>query len=179
MNYNYDLNLNEELVNIDNYDIEFIKDCFLGSQGIKTGKYYVGKDDFEVIIPKFETSVKFFRYDNDGIAEEREGSVAATFISYGLIYDKNYNNKYAAYTFDGYIENRIYNYNADNDLKVLLIADSFSRPLVAFFSQCFYETRNLDPQTGRYTDSYIEYIEEFKPDVVVMMFPGDGTFENV
>lgn len=176
---NYGLDLNEELVNIDNYDIDVIEDCFLGSQGIKTGKYYVGKDDFEVITPQFDTSMKFFRYDNEGIVEERGGSFADTFISYNLIYDKNYNNKYSAYTFDGYIENRIYNYNADNDLKVLLIADSFSRPLVAFFSQCFYETRNLDPQSGRYTDSYVEYIEEYQPDIVVMMFAGDGTFENV
>ena len=96
-----------------------------------------------------------------------------------LITDKEYNNKYSAYTFDGYIENRIYNMNADNELKVLLISDSFSRPMVTFFSLCFYETRYLDPQEGRYTDSYVEYIDEYQPDVVVMMFSGDGTFEKV
>lgn len=179
LNDNYNLNLNEQLVDINNYDSEIFKNCFLGSQGIKTGKYYVGKDDFEVIIPKFDTSTILFRYDNEGLVEKRSGNFSDAFISYDLINDENYNNKYSSYTFDGYIENRIYNYNADNNLKVLLIADSFSRPLVTFFSQCFYETRNLDPQAGRYTDSYVEYIEEYKPDVVVMMFPGDGTFENV
>ena len=34
------------------------------------------------------------------------------------------------------------------------------------------ETRYLDPQEGRYNDSYIDYIDEYQPDVVVMMYTG-------
>lgn len=37
---------------------------------------------------------------------------------------------------------------------------------------CLGETRYLDPQESRYNDSYIEYIREFQPDVVVIMYTG-------
>ena len=96
-----------------------------------------------------------------------------------LIEDKEYNNKYSAYMFDGFVENRIDNKMSDNDLKALLISDSFSRPMAPFFSLCFKETRYLDSQEGRYTRSYVKYIENYKPDIVVLMFPGDGTFEEI
>ena len=93
--------------------------------------------------------------------------------------DPDYNNKYDSYGFAASVENRVNNYNADNNNKVLLIADSFARPMFTFFSLCFAETRYLDPQEGRYNDSFIEYIKQYKPDVIVMMFPGDGSFVEV
>lgn len=58
-------------------------------------------------------------------------------------------------------------------------ADSYARPMLAFMSLCFKEVRFLDPQEGRYNYSYVEYIDEYDPDIVIMMFPGEGYFEQV
>ena len=45
--------------------------------------------------------------------------------------------------------------------------------MVQYLSLCFGETRYLDPQEGRYNDSYIQYMRDFQPDVVVIMYSGD------
>lgn len=180
LNQEYGLGLEaKRWLDINQYERKNYQDSFLGSQGIRTGKYYAGKDDFEVLWPNFATDFEYARYENHNISWKKQGTFNEVFISRKLLEDPEYNNKYSAYMYDGFIENRIINHHADNNLKVLLISDSFSRPMATFFSLCFLETRYLDPQEGRYTDSYTAYIKEYKPDVVVMMFPGDGTFQNV
>lgn len=179
LNKVYGVGLNEDVLNPENYQSDIYPDSLLGSIGVKTGQYYVGKDDFEVIYPKFKTDFDYTIYDNDGLVSKQEGNFVDAFISMDLIQDEGYYNKYAAYTFGGFVENIIKNRQSDNDLKALLISDSFSRPMVTFLSLCFDETRFLDPQEGRYNGSFVEYIKEYKPDVVIMMFPGNGIFQKV
>ena len=48
--------------------------------------------------------------------------------------------------------------------------------MLPFLSLCFKEVRYLDPQEGRYNDSYVDYIDAYDPDIVIMMFPGEGEF---
>lgn len=87
-----------------------------------------------------------------------------------LLNDEDYNNKYAAYVFDGNVENVIINYKAENEKKVLLVSDSFSRPMSTFLSTNFRELRCIDPQEGRYKNSLMNYIDEYKPDIVIIMY---------
>ena len=51
--------------------------------------------------------------------------------------------------------------------------------MLVFMSLCFKEIRLIDPQEDRYNDSYVEYIDEYDPDIVIMTFPGKGYFEHV
>lgn len=60
-----------------------------------------------------------------------------------------------------------------------MIVDSYARPMIVFISLCFKEIRLIDPQEDRYNDSYVEYIDEYDPDIVIMIFPGKGYFEHV
>ena len=96
-----------------------------------------------------------------------------------LLNDETYLNKYNSHAYGAYNENRVKNEKSNNNLKALIIADSFARPQLGLYSLCFKETRYLDPQEGRYTDSYVEYIDRYQPDVVILMFPGDGTFKKI
>ncbi len=171
----YDLNLDKDNIytNIEEYDRTLYEESFLGSEGIRTGQYFAGKDDFEVITPRFETEFFYTQYKEHQPVWSAEGEWEEVFINKEKLEDPSYNNKYAVYTYEGYIENRIINHKAENDKKVLLIADSFGRPMVTYLSLSFLETRYLDPQEGRYTDSYVEYIKEYKPDVVILMYDGD------
>lgn len=179
LNYQYEYGLDEGLLDISEYNIDIYNDCFLGSGGVKTGKYYVGQDDFEVFYPKFETNFTFRQLAEHEEYFKIEGQFKDVFIDWDILENKEYNNKYNAISYGAYNENIIINNMIDDERKVLLIADSFARPMVPFLSLYFKEARFLDPQEGRYTDSYIEYIEKYDPDIVIMMFPGDGEFQNV
>jgi len=58
---------------------------------------------------------------------------------------------------------------AGNNTKALLITDSFGRSMSQYLSLYFKELRYLDPQKGRYNDSYLKYIDQYKPEIVIVM----------
>lgn len=168
---------NKQLFDKDNYDTVEYRNSFLGSKGVKTGEYYVGKDDFNVMAPQFDTDVSFKHYVDGECTIDKSGAFENAFVDKSLLEDQGYYNKYNACIYGGYVESVIENHLGGNGKKVLLISDSFARPMVMYFSLAFSETRYLDPQEGRYNESYVEYIEEFQPDVVVVMYT--GAFEEV
>ena len=167
------LHLDESLYDEGNYSIVKYKDSFLGSEGVKTGKYYVGKDDFNILIPRFSTNLEYKHYINNEITLSKNGVFTNTFIYNSILENDDYYNKYNACLYGGYVENIVKNLNCKNGKKVLLISDSFARPMTMYLSMAFEEIHYLDPQEGRYNDSYIKYIEEYRPDIVIMMYTGE------
>lgn len=161
----------ESNYDIDNFEIEHYAKAFLGSEGVKTGKYYVGKDDFDILIPKKKETYAYQHYVDGKKQTDKVGSFKECFVDEKLLKDKDYNNKYNACIYGGYVENIIHNNNSKGK-KLLLISDSFARPMVPYLAASFSEIRYLDPQEGRYNDSYIEYIKEYQPDIVVLMYTG-------
>ncbi len=62
---------------------------------------------------------------------------------------------------------KITNSEAKNDLRVMVIGDSYSRPYEYFLSTQFKEMYDIDPRN--YTDgSLAEFIAEIDPDIVLM-----------
>lgn len=155
-----------------NYALEEHRNAFLGSEGVKTGEYYAGKDDFNILKPLFETNLSYKHYIENKCVVDKAGDFSEAFLDKQILQDEEYYNKYNACIYGGYVENIIKNNNRGNGKKLLLISDSFARPMVMYLSLAFEETRYLDPQEGRYNDSYIDYIKDYKPDVVVMMYTG-------
>ena len=168
-----------DFFNEKNYIRKTYNNVFLGAEGVRTGTYFAGKDDFEIVYPKFDTKFLFQQYSEGTMYWEKEGDYQSVLIDQDLLNDETYLNKYNAHAYGAYNENRVKNEKAGNNLKTLLIADSFARSQLGFYSLCFKETRYLDPQEGRYTDSYVKYIDEYQPDIVILMFPGDGNFVKV
>ena len=144
--------------------------CFLGSAGVKVGEWYVGKDDFSYLAPSFETDLEYWHYKIGTEDAHFEGGFEEAFIDSALLDDPDYYNKHQAYLHGGYVENVIMNHSAPNDLKCLFVAHSYGRPMTQYLSLAFAETRYLDPQEGRYNDSYIAYVEDYQPDVVIIMY---------
>ena len=177
--YGYNFSNKDMYFDLENYYSKEYPDSFLGAEGVRAGQFFAGKDDFEVYYPKFETDFSFKQFADHEMYFEIEGPFEKVFIDWDKLEDPNYNNKYYSLSYNAYNENIVINNLADNNDKVLLIADSYARPMLAFMSLCFKEVRFLDPQEGRYNDSYVEYIDEYDPDIVIMMFPGEGYFEQV
>lgn len=172
----WELDSSGKLTDLNNYDSYIKEDSFLGSYGVKVGEYYAGKDDFLVYYPRFETNLTFQSYENHTLSLEKTGDFMQALLNRELIEDKDYYNKYRAFSNGGYVENRVINHLSENNRKVLLISHSYGRPLTQYLSLCFEETRNLDPQKGQYTENYLEYIEEYEPDLVLIFteFEGEG-----
>ena len=161
------------------YEKIVYENSFLGSYGVKVGEYYIGADDFEIYIPKYETDFIFEKYDsNHEMTMQKRGDFFKAMMDEEILQDQDYYNKYNSFSNGGYIENRVINSNAENDKKVLLITHSYGRPLLQYLSLCFKEVRNLDPQEGRYNNDYFEYIDEYEPDLILIMNEFEGEITN-
>ena len=174
LNYLYDYNLDSSYFyrDIDNYSKVTYEDSLLGSAGIQVGEYYSGMDDLSILVPNFETELQFEHYVDGELQLVKNGDFWNAFINEDILNDEDYYNKYNAFSNGAHCETVVKNKKAINDKKVLLITHSYGRPMVQYLSLYFEETRYLDPQEGRYNDNYLEYIEEYKPDVVIVMYNG-------
>lgn len=154
----------------ENYKTVVYSNSFLGSNGIRMIPWS-GKEDFTEYYPAYNTSFTYRKYSSGGVRSgEYSGDFEQAYIREDLLKIDSYLNKYDTYLNEGTYENVSVNHISPNDLKVLLISDSFSRPLHAFMSNNFQEVRSLDPQEGRYNESFIDYIMEYSPDIVIVMY---------
>lgn len=163
--------------NIENYNIKIYKNRFLGSKGIRIGSWYVGKDDFDLIYPKFKTDFEYTHIYGDEI-KNYKGDFLNALMDTELL-DGDMVNAYLVNLKGGWVENIVINNKSNNDLKILLIADSFGRAMTPFLSACFKETRYIDPQPGRFNENILEYINDYKPDIVIAMFTGECSWTEV
>ncbi|MDL2237175.1 hypothetical protein LJC56_05010 [Christensenellaceae bacterium OttesenSCG-928-K19] len=187
LNTEYDMNLDTEYIyrDINNYKALTYPQSMLGSTGVRVGPLYTGKDDVIVYIPNYETNFTTINYDGKNnhidrkVNWERSGSFAEAFISFTLLDNPHYSNKYNAFMHATGTEARIKNHRSNNDTKCLIIADSFMRQMLPYLSQCFSETAWIDGRAYRYRGSVADYIDEFDPDIVIVMTHGDGVYSNV
>lgn len=169
------IEINNSYTDLASYDEIVYEKSFLGSFGIKVGKFYSGIDDFVVYVPKFTTSFVFEEYDENGeLILAKEGDWLDSLMKKEILTDKKYMNKYNAFSNSGYIENRIRNNCSENNIKVLYISHSYGRSVTQYFATCFMEVRNLDPQTGRFAGNYLDYIDNYKPDIVILQCECEG-----
>jgi hypothetical protein len=180
LNARYGLRLDPDGVytDPDNYEEKVWKNQFLGSVGIRNGRFYAGMEDFRIYVPRFATDLTLRVYVDHELRIERSGGFWEAFIDESKLAEDHYN-KYQANLYDGDNENVVTNRLSGNDLRCLLISDSFGRAFTEYLSLCFAETAYLDPSNDRYTDSYAAYIEQFRPDVVIAMPSGDHIWNMV
>ncbi len=165
----------DEIKNLGNYNHLCLEKSFLGSYGIKVGEFYAGKDNFEILVPKFDTDLTFRSYDaNSNLIMEKRGKFYEALIDDEIVEDPDYKNKYNAFCNMGYIENHVVNNLAPNNLKCLYISHSYGRPLTMYLSLIFNQVVNLDPQEGRFNGNYLSYIDEYNPDVVIIQAEFEG-----
>lgn len=167
--YGIELTGSDYYGNIDNYEPMTYKKCFLGSIGIKVGPYFAGKDDITIYNPKFETDLIYHHY-GEKRPFDYSGDFWTTFVDQDALLDTTYNNKYQANMHGCYRESVIINNMAQDPYKCLLIAHSYGRNMAMYMALNYHEYRYLDPQPGAFNDNVIDYIRDYQPDVVIVMY---------
>lgn len=163
-------NANIDLSNANgqNWNVEIYEDAFLGSHGKRVGIPYAGLDDFLLYTPKFDTDMSMYVVKHRNFYSGSFDDTIVTNRNY--LTSKNYfnENTYCAYIGGDYPIIYVKNKNADSDLRVLFIKDSFALPLTGFMGTTFKEVITIDP---RYlTDcTAAECIETMQPDIVISM----------
>lgn len=173
-----DIGWEHDKYNLSNYSTLSYPSSFLGSNGIRVGKYYGGVDDFNILVPNFKTDFTYQHLVDGTITKEQSGDFFQAFIDKSILTDETYHNKYNALLQGGYVENIITNHNISNDKKLLFISHSYGRPMTQYLSRSFSEVRYLDPQDGSYNDNYLTYINDYKPDIVIVMYDDLINIEN-
>ncbi len=163
--------------NLSNYSLVRYDNSFLGSYGVKVGKYYDGKDDLIIYIPNFSTDFSFAGYDPEGtLVVDKQGDFSEALLDQEVLNNVEYIDKYNAFLNAGHggCEYRIINNNPPNGKKCLFISHSYGRPISMYLAMNFAETINIDPQIGRFNGNFLTYIEEYKPDVVLFLVEFEG-----
>lgn len=162
--------------NKENYKLVEYPNSFLGSRGIRVGRYYAGIDDFYIFYPEFETDLKFEHIKKNKVTISKEGPFETTLVNKKILSDPAYFNKYNAFLYGGNIENVIENRLMSGGKKCLIIGDSFNRSMAPYLSLCFSKTAFIDPQKGRFAGDYLAYMDAFQPDVVIVLVTGVYVF---
>lgn len=164
----------ENIFSPDSYDIETIPGCFLGSLGRIDKMKNCSPEDYNCILPKFETSFDI-EIPSQGIAYT--GDFKNTLCDYGLLKEvRNYSGDDHFVKADAYhsvlIRNVplsiIKNLNPRNNegKKLLIIQDSFSWYSTPFLSCDISEIHIIHAQ--EFNGSIRAYIKELRPDAVIM-----------
>ena len=168
--YNLNLDENNFYTNISNYNIETIENCFLGSLGRRVGKSVSGLDNYIFIEPKFETDYKIY---NGAMSKKDtifEGDFRKAIVKDKILINNDVTtNKHATYFEWDYGNLIIKNKAIDNDIKILMIKDSYSLPVAAFLSTCINELHMVDLRESP-TVNLKNYINENDFDAVILMY---------
>ncbi|SFR76453.1 DHHW family protein [Anaeromicropila populeti] len=170
LNENYALQLDPDGYYRDwnHYTTIHYPNAYLGSYGRKTGAVYAGLDDFDLILPKFNTSFEFKRTNEEGFITY-QGSFEDTLINKSILTIKDLfqQDLYSCYL-DGvlYSYGKITNRLNPNGAKILLIRDSYSSPLAAFLSSVCGEVDVLYPVL--FEESILSFLSENHYDMVIL-----------
>ena len=152
--------VDERISDIQNYTVTTYKKWHLGSRGQRTGIYYAGIDDFDLIIPNFDTSIQ----NGAGTV----GNMQDVMINMEPLTNKDYTSRYTYDSVLGGSLGHFTNLDCKNDIKVLLITDSFGKAVAPYLAMGFAQIDYVyDADVSGVTPEFIESID---PDVVIMMY---------
>lgn len=142
-----------------------LENWFLGSLGKRVGQFFGGTDTLIWYTPRFETEMSCTIPKR---GEFYQGDFSMANIQQKYIEGKDYfnDNPYCIYIGGDYPLVQHRNLSAPSPLKILMIKDSFTLPLQAYFSTIFQEIDVIDPR--HFSEcSIAEYVEWTKPDLVL------------
>ena len=152
--------VDSRISDINNYTVTRYNKWHLGSNGQRTGIYYAGIDDFDLILPDFNTRLQ----DANG----NVGTMQEMMINTDPLKVKDYTSRYTYDFVLGKTLGQYVNLEAKNDVKLLVITDSFGKAVNQYLSLGFKEVYFVD--NVNVSSITPELIESYKPSVVIMLY---------
>lgn len=150
------------------YDVVNYENYFLGSQGKKVTLAKTTAEDIALYYPKFSTDV---RLEIPSLGIDTRGDFT---IMYDMEMVKKRDfyggNPYAAYGYGDMPEIKVHNFTNEHlrDKKILIIRDSMVDTVLPFLSMGLKDITLLDIR--HFNGSVRRYVEDFKPDIVIVMY---------
>lgn len=172
LNATHDLGIDTDKLKESNFDKTVYENSFLGAEGRRTGRYYVGLDDFTVLTPQYDTDFTVEISDKEGKHFSRRGAFNESVMDISKDPSKYSfeTSSYYVYMGGDYGRFHVQNNNTDSDKSVMIIKDSFGVPVSSFMCNAF---KNIDIIDVRY---YVDdkplstLIKESKPDAVIYVY---------
>lgn len=160
---NLSISVDKDLLNGGNYNFVNFEDWYLGYYGRRTGYFFDGLDDFEVVYPKFSTFIKDITREKEGTFEEvilNMSTISEKQYESGFLYDVVYGNSLLA---------QFSNPTAPCKERVVVISDSMGEVVNPFMILTFSDVYSM-----HWSAISIDEIERYNPDVVIaILIPGN------
>lgn len=153
-------NVDERISDESQYTITTYKNWHLGSRGQRTGRYFAGIDDFDLYIPNFETII-----ENDA---GDVGNMQDLALDMRSLQNREYTSRYTYDSVLGKSLGHYVNLDCQNDVKVLIITDSFSEAVNPYLMMGFSEIQYVHDADVSIVNP--DFIESYDPDVVVLLY---------
>lgn len=146
--------------------------CFLGTKGKRTGWLFSGFDDLIVYTPRFPTQMSI---DIPDKKVHRKGSFRQTNMWRSQAIRGKRGQSYSMDAYSTLYTGGIYpfvrhrNPTAPIRAKVLIIGDSYVRPLEAFLSTTVREVVVIDPRRVDRSLTLVQYVKREKPNIVLQI----------
>lgn len=178
MSNHYNVHINPEYLDLDNYSSDVYEDIFLGSQGKRTGVYFGGVDDITIYTPDYSSDFEVAIQTKAYKTVRRSGSFEEAILAKYRVEKTDYfnQNPYAVYWGGDYPVVRATNNLAENNLKTIIIKDSFGLVPSAYLCNNFKDTILIDLRYLR-DITLVEYINQENPDYIIMIF-NNSTFTD-
>ena len=162
--------IDPNIADLKNYSVTNYANWHLGSRGQRTGINFAGIDDFVLIDPNFDVTL----VDPNG----KTGSIHDYFFLKKYLEIRDLTSRYTydsvlgGSNFLGHYKNR----NSLNNVRVMMITDSFAKAVNPYMIMQFAEVNTLyNGYVGSITP---ELIEAYDPDVVIMLYYPDVINHN-
>ncbi len=173
------LSSEDDLLRRNEWRVKRLPSWRTGSHARRTGFLFAGVDDLDYRVPNVKTRVRRVIYDRAGVAHESEGDFSDVFVSKSVIGRRNWHatasfRVFPCVSFAGFFANE----SAPMPKRVVILGDSFARPVPAYLTKLFREVVLIDPRhfslCRRFQSTNVaEYVLGLKPDIVVqLMYPG-------
>lgn len=169
MNENYGYRIDTSIFDPENYDTIILEDKWIGSQGKKVTTVYCEKEDFPLIIPKYNTNLEVFISGNN---ERSAGGIQDTLFGYERFVttdpQKIYSwNPYGLYGYGDQELITIHNNDIHDGSSMLIIKTSAANVMFPYLSATVEDLYVVDPR--HFKGSLRTLINETDPDTVVIV----------
>ena len=146
------------------WDERVLRGCFLGAHGRRTGRFFSRLDDFEILVPRFNTDISRSVPGRRTMRGRFEEAVLSP--DNWLRRPLHKRNMYSVYGND-VGEMSFLNHAAPSAARVMIVKDSFANPVAAFLATVFREVVVVDPRRLTSPREVVELVARHRPDAVV------------